>query len=585
MSTIDLLFQKDINEIIQYSKTIQTQNEINEFLQKFADNCRDDENERKRLVNKELFEFILTQLENENNQITALQTCRCIVNITYYNEEARNVFIEIGTEKLKKLTKIIQKYEDLRMVGISCYANLFESNEKLQQLLIDKEMIESLELCLDDYYTSIIRLLNNLSSLNEMNEIFKSKFFIEFMKRIPIEFEDSDLSECIELFISIFSYTEFRKILCQYPKRILDNYRKAIDIIVNPLFPKNVEEEDLNQVCLGIKLILDFISEFYKYPDSSKLYESIIDLTIAYTLHGNIYDKEFIPAPTQNHTCEIICHMATIDEFLPIIWNKHEDFIKLSFDTIKNTRMMDYQKHCIGILQSFSTNEEYVECMMNKNILEKLSSIFTEETLMNQPLIHRSLSILQNISVLIKDKNKLCNNYSLNMILTTFKHMSNIVIRFGAVQCLRNLITFKNEFVNELKDEGFNVLIDVCLGKDEMQEKPEQPDKRVRYEATRILIKVLHCCIDYFNNSNRKDDIFNCLLENLKTDYAVLIKEVMEIILYFNDKSILIPNNWYNEIKMIVGEKLNQILTSPQENQLLNKDILDLFEKFLDMKK
>ena len=87
---------------------------------------------------------------------------------------------------LKNLTKIIRKYEDLRMVGISCYANLFESCEQLQKLLIDNELIEALELCLDDYYTSIIRLLNNLSSLNEMNAIFKSKFFHSFQNSIPL---------------------------------------------------------------------------------------------------------------------------------------------------------------------------------------------------------------------------------------------------------------------------------------------------------------------------------------------------------------------------------------------------------------
>ena len=484
------IFQKGIEEIVNYIPNIKEE-EINTFLQLIADNCRDHEECRSLYVKKELIAFVLDKLSDETEQ-RALQSCRCVVNLSFYNQPAKDLMFEIGCEKLKTITSIITKYNTLRLVGASAYANLFESCEKMQELLVDDAFVAAMLLCVEDYYTICIRTINNLTVTPVMNKVFESPFFVEFLKNIPVDLADTDFSECMEFLIATLSYTSLRKAFCQYAnKNIHIAFRKAIDIIVSPLFPKNVDEEDLNQVCLGIKLVLDLINDYYKYPDTSNLYEPYVDMTIAYVLHGDIFSNAFIPAPTQNHCAEILCHIASVDKFLPQVWDKHQEIIRLTFETTKNSKMMDYQKHCIGIIQSFSTNEEYVQIMLGMNILNRMAEIFTEETMMNQPLIYRCLSVLQNFTVLAVEKKVLMNEQSIHIIVTTFKFMSNIVIRYSAVQVLRNLIAFSPEFIQMFTDEGMNALLDVCRGKEEQQENEEKPDKRVRFEATRVLIKFL----------------------------------------------------------------------------------------------
>ncbi|BFU19270.1 hypothetical protein EHI8A_036870 [Entamoeba histolytica HM-1:IMSS-B] len=585
MTNVDLnqIFDNGVDSIIQLIKTDLDLSIKSEIMQRIADQCRDDEKFRQIYVKKEILEFIVGLL-NCDNEHSALQACRCIVNLTYYNEPARNILLEIGGDKLKNISLIIEAFPNLRLVGISAYANLFESCEKLQEILIDDGFKKAISLCINDCYETVIRTLNNLTSTNKMNECFKSTFFVELLDKTPSDLADSDFSEVVEYFISVLSFEEFRKVFCKHSEAIFKGYKSAIDIIVSPLFPKNVDEQDLNQVCMSIKLVFDLFNAFYQFTETAKLYDSIIELTLAYTLHGNIYKEDYIPAPTQNHTCEILCHIATVEEFLSRIWDKHNEFIKIAFETSNNSRMMDMQKHSIGIIQSFSTNKEYVSILLKEGIMEKLSSIFNENNMMNQPLIYRSLSVLQNFTILAEDKNTVCNEFALKMIIVTFKYMTNIVIRYSAVQALRNILNFKPEFSELLKEEGLNALIDVCLGKDEAQEKKDQPDKRVRFEATRILVRLLKENKSIKETLKRDSDIYSCLLENLRTDYAILIKEVMELLIDFHNNGIILPNQFNLQVKEVVKEKLSTILASPKDNQLLNKDILELFEKFLAFK-
>ncbi|ELP94493.1 hypothetical protein EIN_088230 [Entamoeba invadens IP1] len=187
------------------------------------------------------------------------------------------------------------------------------------------------------------------------------------------------------------------------------------------------------------------------------------------------------------------------------------------------------------------------------------------------------------MTVMLDDKSVLMTDSSCYLIVQTFKMMGNIVVRFSAVQCLRNLINADAKFFEVFKKNGgCDALLDVCLGKDERQENQEQPDKRVRYESTRILVSILKTDKDRLNDFARTDEVYKCLLENLKTDFALLIKEVMTLIIQFMDWGFSIPNEVLVEIRAVVKDKLETLLKSPAENQTMNKDVLDVFEKFLN---
>ena len=586
-TVIKILFEKaidptEVDGLIDYLTVIK-EDEINFFLQTLADYCRDHEECRTNFVKKEIITFVLDNLSDET-ETRALQSCRCIVNLCYYNEPAKEMMLEINKEKLKIISQIIKKYETLRLVGASAYANLFESCEKTQIELIDDDFVDAMKLCVDEFYTICIRTVNNLSVKERMNFVFKSEFFKQLLLKSPVDLADTDFSELMEYYLSVMSYIEFQSAFCQYgDKNIVVAYKKAIDIIVNPLFPKNVDEEDLNQTCMGIKLVLDVVNDYYKYPKTSILYNALIDTTIAYVLHGDIFSDKFIPAPTQNHCAEILCHMATVDGFLPKIWERCDEIMKLTFETLSNNKMMDYQKHCIGIIQSFSTNEEYSKVMLDKGILEKMSAMFVEEAMMNQPLIYRCLSVLQNFTVWSQKSDVLMNEKTIHIVVTTFKLMSNIVVRYSAVQVTRNIITSNANFIQMFNEDAISALIDVCLGKEEMQENEEKPDKRVRYEATRVLIKFLEHRSDILTTMQRSSDIYQCLLENLSTDFAVLNQEVVEILVKLMKKGIEIPQTFHQSVKPLLQSKLQQIITSPPENQQLNKVLVDLMEEYLNL--
>ena len=295
------------------------------FLQTIADYCRDHEECRTNFVNRDILTFVLKNLTIESES-QALQACRCVVNLCYYNDPAKDMFLDIDKEKLKIISQIIKKYENLRLVGASAYSNIFESCEKAQIELIDNEFIEAMKLCVENFYTICIRTVNQLSVTERMNFVFQSEFFKLFLQHSPVDLADTDFSELMEYYISVLSYTEFQNAYCQYgDKNVVIAFKKAIDIIVDPNFPKNVDEEDLNQTCMGIKLVLDVVNDYYKFSKTSILYKSLIDIVIAYVLHGDIFSDKFIPAPTQNHCAEILCHIATVDGFLPRIWDKCDD--------------------------------------------------------------------------------------------------------------------------------------------------------------------------------------------------------------------------------------------------------------------
>ncbi|KAL7714769.1 Uncharacterized protein QTN25_007727 [Entamoeba marina] len=170
----------------------------------------------------------------------------------------------------------------------------------------------------------------------------------------------------------------------------------------------------------------------------------------------------------------------------------------------------------------------------------------------------------------------------MNMIVTTFKLMSNIVIRYSAVQALRNIFLSTSDAIQALKKHGGETaLIDVCLGKDEHHEDKEQPDMRVRYEAARIVARLLtkeNVGMEYFN---RDQDVLDSMVLLISTDYAVLIKEGIEALLNIHKNNFKFESSFTVAASEVINMKKKAILESPEENQATNKDVLALFEEFL----
>ncbi|KAL7714770.1 Uncharacterized protein QTN25_007728 [Entamoeba marina] len=392
---LSTIVNNGVDAVIEFIHSNKDSTLDTECMEMIANKCRDDEDARSSFVHKDILQYVCSHLTSESESVL-MQACRCIVNTTYYNEDARKILLETSSKELLLLSNIIEHQPNLCNVIVSCYANLFESCEEMQELLVTEEFLKSLIIAIDRAYTSLIRMLNNISLLKVANTVFKSRFFEVFLYNLCPELASSDFSDTMEYFI----ITQIQPIYAAY--------LTAIDIVKDPRFPKNVDDDDLNQTCLSIKLVFDLINSFFQYSQTAELYAEIIKPTIEYALHGDIFAENFVPAPTQSHAMEIICHIATVDKFLPSIWENHETYIKLVFETSNNSKMLEIQRHCIGILQSFSTNDAYVTSLIENGILHRMSQLFTEGNMMNQPLIYRCLSILQNFTALYEKERDIC---------------------------------------------------------------------------------------------------------------------------------------------------------------------------------
>ena len=72
-------------------------------------------------------------------------------------------------------------------------------------------------------------------------------------------------------------------------------------------------------------------------------------------------------------------------------------------------------------------------------------------------------------------------------------------------------------------------------------------------------------------------------MENLRTDYAVLVKEVIDVLIVLIKKGITLPAEFVADVKKEIEAKFAQILESPKENQLVNKDLIDSIEQLLNL--
>ena len=467
------------------------------------------------------------------------------------------------------------------MFVVSLYANLFESNETLQSKLVTPALVASFQRCLD-LRTTLIQMLQNITDLQANNTVFDSPFFAAFLEQTPTDLADEECSASLEFLRTLVSYTHYQKALLPALAVFEGILHSALAVVSDAAFPKNIADDQVSQVCLSVKTVLDFYDDFYNYTALHAAYERVLEPLFDYAAHGALCDPAFSPAPTQSHAWQILCHIATIDAYLPFFFRSLELIERVTFETSGNTRMMEIQRHAIGIMQSFSTNEAYVAAMVERGVLQRMAPFFTEEGVMNQPLVYRCLCILQNATTLYPRKEVFLQDEPLAMITATFAHVSNLVIRYAAVHALKNILHENPTTFDVLKAKGgVDCFIDVCMGKDELQVDEEKVERRVRYEATRIMAHVVAARADALEVLGRAEDVLACLQFLIESEFVVLIKEGLEAIVALHTRGQIADAAYLPKCKEIVERQKGVILQTDEMNIKMNEELLQQMDTFL----
>jgi len=260
----------------------------------------------------------------------------------------------------------------------------------------------------------------------------------------------------------------------------------------------------------------------------------------------------------------------SLDDSTTITFFQYFDWVLSS----ANTDDAELLGSCLMILGNLARSDEHCTKMMNSQELVPLLL----KSLHNKDLrnVHLSVGALHNLSIPVQNKVPLMKAGILPLLVEILKNKEqpNPLIQYSIAGTLKSLVVVGDEMTTEfVKEGGLAILVQLANGElnpkippneeDEEEEKKEkkEPDKRVQYEAARVLVRFTDR-VEYAKEIAALGGIPS-ILDLITTKFNILQAEGVKAILQFaqivelkeillQSKTLEILENLHNDDEKVI---------------------------------
>jgi len=270
----------------------------------------------------------------------------------------------------------------------------------------------------------------------------------------------------------------------------------------------------------------------------------------------------------QRYVLKIIANLSlddsTVDRFF-----EHFDFVL----DLSLTEDVDLTLSGLMILGNLARSDDQCQKMVKRN--ELIPFLLKNLSHKDMRVVHLSLGTLHNLSISVPNKTKLLEAGILPLLIELLKNKENpnLLIQYSIVGTLKNLVILGDSVrIPFIEQGGLGLLVQLANGefkpvehKDEESEGEEkkEPDKRVQYEAARVLIRF----IDAEENAITVVKLGGVppILDLIRSKFAILQAEGAKAILRFSQIAELKPTLLETET-LVVLENLKNDTPEVQED-------------------
>ena len=528
----------DINKI--GNNDLEEEVEIEEEIEEEIEANSDDNNEENiikknsKSIEENLIAILksdkIIKLINDNKKQGLIELNNFITNNKIEQKDFENIFIYITNE----LNNFTETNNEILKEGIQCIISLFKQG--ITTFQINKNYIN---LILPNLYDKIIdNLLKNtyLELLDILQKIYSYKILLDELFNILLNVNNEQILKEYAIYIL----------------NLIDN--NLIIRIVNDFIEENVNIKNLIDFNIYLinnfpeiqKISIEIFVQLYKYlgPELKLSFAGIKNESTIKLIENEINSHEDFPEKEKIIRTDISNEMppSLLKEIDKGSWKDKKDGI----DYIHNLISKANNKINInGLNELFNLIDDKLKDS-NKNFVKLILELLLHliEALDNQ-IKHFSFFIIENLILLLNDKNKTLRDESLNCIKQWIKY--------------QNFEIFAGYFPEHLSTGGYEIKIEILNLLIEYKEMITVNYKQKFFED--LLTSLLICLQDKNNNIRNKTEFF---IKNFnlikKEDYIKQIKEYKPAISEYllNIINNIFPSNEKKLKKTTIKKEMNE---------------------------